>query len=103
MKDFIFEKFENKLENENDIDNIIKLIDCLEGKDAVKENKYEEDKKNEIIIIEFLNRLMKNNLFNKNEFLSSNPNLKIDLLIKVYKEEKFQRLMKNIMKILGAI
>jgi len=32
MKTFIFEEFSKKLENNNDIENIIKLIDVLEGK-----------------------------------------------------------------------
>ena len=40
------------------------------------------------MVNEFLDKLMKNNLFNKDEFFSSNQNLKIDLLIKLYKEGK---------------
>ena len=40
LKEFIFEEFSNRLENTSDIDNIINLIDCLEGinKKEEKEN-----------------------------------------------------------------
>ena len=98
IKDFIFKEFAKKVENENDIDNIIKFIDCLEGKDKNNDkktdNKYnnKEDNiiKNNENINDFLDELMKNNIFTKDEFFSSNKNLKIDLLIKLYKADKIQ-------------
>ena len=36
MKNYIFDEFSNKLNNDNDIDNIINLINCLEGKNKKK-------------------------------------------------------------------
>ena len=50
MKNYIFEEFSNKLSNENDIDNIINLIDCLERKDSKKDTINEKDIENEAII-----------------------------------------------------
>ena len=38
LKKIIFEEFSNKLENESDIDNILNLIDCLEGKNKKEDN-----------------------------------------------------------------
>ena len=38
MKEYIFKEFSNKLENESDIDNILNLIDCLEGKNKKEDN-----------------------------------------------------------------
>jgi hypothetical protein len=46
MKNYIFEDLSNKLNKENDIDNIIKLINCLE----------EKGKEKEAIINEFLQK-----------------------------------------------
>jgi len=40
MKAFIFEQFSKKVVNDQDINNIIKLIDCLEGN--LKEKKEEK-------------------------------------------------------------
>ena len=40
MKDFIFDEFVNKLNNNNDIDNILNFIDCLE-------EKFQNEKKNQ--------------------------------------------------------
>ena len=52
MKEFIFTEFSNKLVNEKDIENIINLIDCLEGKNKKKKEeningKNGKDKKKE--------------------------------------------------------
>ena len=51
LKNFIFDKFANKLDDMNDIENIIKLIDCLEG-DKDNEDKDKCNIKNENIILE---------------------------------------------------
>ena len=82
MKDFIFEEFTKKLENNKDIDNIINLLDFLDEKFKNEKN----GKKNESN--EFLKKLMKNHLFTKEEFFSNNENLKISLLYKLYKKDK---------------
>lgn len=68
LKNYIFEEFSKKLETQIDIDNIIKLIDCIEGKQKEKkekENDEEEDKNlkkgndiREIILNEFLKKLI---------------------------------------------
>ena len=113
MKNFIFGEFSNKLDNENDIDNIVNLIDCLEGKDKKKRKddtineKSENDNKNEEIINEFLKELISKNLFKKDEFFSSNKNLKILLLYKLYEKGKIQKneedYYENIMNLLAEI
>ena len=92
MKKIIFEEFSNKLENESDIDNILNLIDCLEGKNKKEDNqiygqKEKKDKEREGIKNEFLQKLMsKENLFTKEEFFSSKQSLKILLLYKLYEK-----------------
>lgn len=49
IKNYIFEEFANKLDNENDIKNIIKLIDYLKGKnDNNLENKDNKTKMKKI-------------------------------------------------------
>lgn len=39
LKDYIFSEFVEKLESQNDIDNILKLIECIEGKQKEKKRK----------------------------------------------------------------
>ena len=78
MKTFLFEQFSREVANDQDINNIIRLINCLEGnpKDENKEN--EEKNKDEDInnkdklkkdaeknINEFLKKLLEKNLFTK--------------------------------------
>ena len=93
MKKFIFNEFSTKLDNENDIDNIIKLIDCLEGKGTKKEK--EENK--EAMIEEFLQILLSKNLFAKDlkepkdDFFSSSQSLRILLLIRLYEKGKIRK------------
>ena len=118
MKEYIFNEFTNKLENENDIKNIIKLIDCLEEKlqkEDIETEKNENDKieqkdnKNdkEIIVNEFLKKLMDKNLFTKDEFFSKNINIKISLLYELNKEKKIKKsneeYYQNIEDLLGEI
>ena len=83
MKNFVFEQFSNKIRNYIDIQNIIKLIKCIE-KTAGKEQKYE-------IINEFLAKLMEKNLFTKEEFFLNKPNPKIKLLCELNKEGIIQK------------
>ena len=73
MKTFIFEEFSKKLNNENDIDNILNLIDCLECKNK------------------FLDKLIERNLFTKYEFFSPNKNIKILLFYKLYEKGKLKK------------
>ena len=101
MKEFIFDEFASKLENFNDINLIINLIDCLEGKveneqkekekEKIEQKDKEKEKRREEMINEFLKRLMKNNLFTKEEFFSSNKNLKISLLYNLFEKGKIQK------------
>ena len=91
MKKFIFEEFSKKLNNEEDIDNIINLIDCLEGKNKKKDNINEKNKEKETIINEFLQKLMEKNLFTKDEFFSGNKNIKISLFYRLYEKGKIQK------------
>ena len=81
LKDFIFDQFAKKVENDNDIQNIIKLIECIEEL---------PDKKNiSEIINELLKKVMDNNKFTKDEFFSSKKNPKISLLYQLYIKGKF--------------
>ena len=96
MKKLIFEEFSNKLENENDIDTIINLIECLEVKEKkrIEDNINdinEKDKEKEEMINEFLQNLISKNLFTKDEYFSGNKNLKILLLYKLYEKGKIQK------------
>ena len=86
MKEFILDKFARKLDNMNDIDNIIKLIDVLEGK-----NENKKEIKKETIKNEFLNKLIRYNLFTKKEFFSNLKNLKIIILYNLYEKGKIQK------------
>ena len=67
MKDFIFKKFINDKEN---IDNLITLIDTLSKSDK----------------IQFLDELIKNCLFTKEEFFSYYENPKLSLLFNLYEK-----------------
>ena len=89
IKTFIFDEFSNKLENEDDIDSIINLIDCLEEID--KKNKKEENS----LLTEFLKKLFSKKSFNKEEFFSEEKNLKILLLIKLSKKPLIQKVIKD--------
>ena len=101
MKEYIFNEFIKKLESLDDINNIINLLNCLEEKYKSKEedegNKEDENlkkddkkKEKEVIIEEFLKKLMEKYLFTKEEFFSNSPNLNISLLYKLYKSGKIQ-------------
>ena len=102
LKFFIFDEFSKNVNEtndkdniKNDIENIIKLLDCLEGKkesgkiDAqnIKEKDKENDKKN---INEFLAKLMKNNLFSKDDFFSGKQDPRILLLCELYEKKKIK-------------
>ena len=101
LKDYIFDEFVKKLESQNDIDNIVKLIDCIEGKHLKKEEEKNkeniENKKKEIrenILIEFLNKLFhdEKDLFSKDDFFTADKqNLKISLLCTLYEKEKIKK------------
>ena len=102
LKDYIFDKFANKLDDSNDIDNIIKLINCLEGhKENIQKDKSNDiddntlneqgDKRKENILNEFLKKLIEKNLFTKEEYFSRNKNLKIELLYKLYENGKIKK------------
>ena len=64
LKEYIFEEYSNKLYNEKNIDNIIDLLDCFEKKEKVKNIKKRTEKE----MNEFLEILIKKNLFTKEEF-----------------------------------
>ena len=70
MKEYIFSKFLDKLD---DIQRIIDLIDNL---------KIEKDK------ISFLEQLIEKYLFNKEEFYSNKENIRIQLLCELYEKKK---------------
>ena len=102
MKDYIFDEFTSKLDNVNNIDNIIVLLNCLEGNSQKKEeekkeendDKAEENEKKvekEKIINEFLQKLMDNNLITKEDFFSNQQNPKILLLCKLYEAGKIKK------------
>ena len=106
LKNFIFDKFANKLDDMNDIENIIKLINCLEGdKDNEDKDKCKikneniilekEENKNGTIINDFFKKLMKKNLFTKEEYFSGKQNLKITLLYKLYEHGKIKKTNEN--------
>ena len=102
LKDFIFDKFASQLNSMNDIDNIVKLLDCLEGVNEYAEkdknnNKNEntlivqDNNENEQIINEFLKKLFDKNLFTKEEYFSGNQNFKISLLYRLSESGKIKK------------
>ena len=101
--DNIFEEYIKKLDDENDINNIIELLDCFkekndkknqEDKDSDKDKELNKDeiqnKKYEVIINEFLEKLINKHLFKKEDFFSSKQNIKISLLYKLYENGKIK-------------
>ena len=117
LKNYIFDEFVKKIESNDNIDNIIKLIDCIEGKQNVKDSNEQTEennkKKNERVDIlnEFLKKLIEKNLFTKEEFFSSKPNIKISLLSALYEkgkikpndEEYYEKIIKLLQEIRGDI
>ena len=105
MKDFIFAQFSKKVTKEEDIKNIIRLIDCLNGN--LKNKKKENDEKDNITdsdklkkereknIYEFLEKLIENNLFTKEEFFSNTKNLKIELMYELYNKGIIDKTKQN--------
>ena len=103
LKDYIFGEFVKKLESQNDIDNIIKLIEVIEGKEKNKKEKESEEKNQkikqesnirEIILNEFLNKLFNEkskNLFSKIDFFEEEKNLQISLLCTLYEKGKIKK------------
>ena len=86
LKSFIYNEFSNKLDDQNDIENIIKLIDCIEGKNEnLKVNNQNiNEKVREENINEFLSKLMEKNLFSKDDFFSNKQDYRILLLYELY-------------------
>ena len=119
LKDYIFGEFVKKLESQNDIDNIIKLIEVIEGKEKNKKAKESEEKNQkikqesnirEIILNEFLNKLFNEkskNLFSKIDFFEEEKNLQISLLCTLYEKGKIKKsdelYYDNIIKLLQEI
>ncbi len=95
LKTFIFDEFSKKLEDNNDIENIMKLIDCLEGKNEkgqinnqIINEKSNDDYKN---INEFLAKLIENNLFTKDDFFLEKQDNRILLLCELYEKGKIKK------------
>jgi hypothetical protein len=82
LKTFIFDEFSKTMKDSNDIENIIKLIDILEGK-----NETETDKD----INEFLEILIEKNLFTKDDFFSGKKDYRIILLYELYEKGKIKK------------
>ena len=83
MKKYIFEEFANKLNNENDIDNIIKFLDCLEPKNIIN-----GANKSKSIINEFLQKLIEKIYLPKMNFFLIIKALKFYYSINYMKKEK---------------
>ena len=86
MEKYIFKEF-TKLNNEQDIDNIINLINCLKN---VNKKRNDKESKNERLE-EFLKELISKYLIKKEEYFSKKKNLKVDLLCKLNKEEMIKK------------
>ena len=94
--------FQKKKEDNNDIENIIELIDCLEGK-----NETESDKDKNKNINEFLTKLIEKNLFSKDDFSSGKQDYRILLLCELYEKGKIKKSQEeyynNIINLLDSI
>ena len=100
LKQFIFKQFSEKVKTKTDIDNILKLIECIQG---LSEGTLRKE-----ILDEFLNNLLtEKNLFKRDEFFSNKEDQKIALLWALYEKEilednseeyydKISKLMKTI-------
>ena len=91
LKTFIFEEFSKNLEDNDDIKNIIKLLDCLEGKNEKEKIDYQISEDKVTNINEFLTKLMDNNLFNKDDFFSGKQDIRIELLCELYEKGKIKK------------
>ena len=88
LKKTIYNKYLESLKNEDDIGNIIEFLDYLEKIDT----KNKEDK----LFNDFLNKLISENKFTKEEFFGGNKNIKILLLYNLYKKYKdYEQLKKK--------
>ena len=99
--DYIFDDYVNNVVDETDINNILNLLDCFkeknfQDKDGSNDNDNDlnqdeiQNKKNEVIINNFLEKLMEKNLFKKEDFFSGKSNIKITLLYKLYEKGKIK-------------
>ena len=82
LKTFIFDEFSNTMKDNNDIENRIKLIDILEGKNETETNKD---------INEFLEKIIEKNLFTKDDFFSGKQDYRILLLCELYEKGKIKK------------
>ena len=92
LKTFIFEELSKNVSDGIDIENIIRIIDCLEGQKQTGKNKlfYGEEKYRENGINEFFEKLIENNLFTENDFFSCKQNYRILLIYELYEKGKFK-------------
>ena len=86
-KDYIIDLLINSTGNINDINNIINFLDCLE--------KYIINDKINSLMSEFLEKILKNNLFTIEDFFSNKKNNKFFLLYKLYETGKLNQIKNN--------
>jgi hypothetical protein len=79
--EIIFDGFAQKVENNNDINKIINLLDCLKEQSKLEEK--------------FLGKIIKNNLFFKEEFFSNKRTPHISLLTKLILKRKIVKCKKE--------
>ena len=117
MMKYIFEIIADEVKDDNDINNIIELIDCIKGtlnieNDKLNNDNYDNFKKQkenlrDKVLNEFLDKLMDKNLFTKEEFFANKYNIKIALLYKLNErkiiKESEEDYYKDIIKLIESI
>ena len=109
MRKYIFGIIVNEVKDDNDINNIIKVIDCIKGelnkvKDKENNDNYDQfdtkqkESVRDKILDEFFNELMDKNLFTKEEFFTHKHNIKISLLYKLNEGKKIKESEKDYYK-----
>ena len=97
LMDFFFEELTSELKNDEDVNIIINIFNCVEEENRNKYNNnynrfyYEIEKNENKITKEFLKKLIGKNSFTEEEFFSKGKNIKYSLLYKLIENGKLKK------------
>jgi hypothetical protein len=97
LMEFFFEELTSELKNDEDVNIIINIFNCVEEENRNKYNNnynrfyYEIEKNENKITKEFLKKLIGKNSFTEEEFFSKGKNIKYSLLYKLIENGKLKK------------